>query len=133
MAPFLAPEVPVRDPNEDGSRFWICDLDDSVPEHLAAAGTFGDRTVGVVDEVEGGIVLWDDMYPGWTESRVQYTRHARDNWTDEVIVTITESDGSTTQLRLEVTQLTGGPGRGQPLAVDQAALHAELKRIAQLG
>jgi hypothetical protein len=50
MSGFLVPSTTVRDVENDGSRFWICDTDDQKP--------FGAETVGVVDEEQGGIVVY---------------------------------------------------------------------------
>jgi hypothetical protein len=36
---------------------------------------------------------------------IAYERHARDNWTDEAILTITDDNGDSVRLRVEVSEV----------------------------
>lgn len=50
----LREHEPNRDIENEGSRFWTCDLDSEMPGH----DLFGLETVGIVDELSGGIVAY---------------------------------------------------------------------------
>lgn len=47
-------ETPNRDVSEDGARFWHIFIDPDMPGY----NLFGSDTVGIVDELAGGIVAY---------------------------------------------------------------------------
>lgn len=47
-----------RDVENDGSRFWICTLDRDMPGYALFGSEDFEATVGIVDEVAGGIVAY---------------------------------------------------------------------------
>lgn len=51
-------ETPARVLARQGSRFWLCELDPADTVHAPHVSAFGVDTVGIVDELAGGIIAY---------------------------------------------------------------------------